>query len=115
MAVHLRDVAAGGLFGIVLFVPSERYAAMLIDGADEARERKLTPAVWREIDRWVIAADAGLPAEPVPLSPTVVSALLERERPTISAHRFASFPMKVLAARALNSTVKRLLPRLLGR
>jgi hypothetical protein len=113
LAVHLRDKHRGGLFGVALFVPSVRYAAMLIDGAGEARERKLTPAVWREIDSWVITGDLGLPAEPAPLSRTVVTALLKSERPTISAHRFASFPMKAQAAGALNSAVKRLLPRLL--
>ena len=109
--VHLRDTDRGGLYGVALFVPSVRYAALLVDGAGEVRERKLTLAVWREIDSWVIAGDSGLPAEPLPLSRRVVTALLESERPTISAHRVASFPMKG-QVEALDSAVKRLLPRL---
>jgi hypothetical protein len=94
LVVHLRDTDRGGLYGVALFVPSVRYAALLIDGAGEPRERKLTLAVWREIDSWVIAGDLGLPAEPAPLSRRVVTALLESERPTISAHRVASFAMR---------------------
>jgi len=112
LVVHLRDTDRGRLFGVALFVPSVRYAALLIDGAGEPRERQLTLDVWREIDNWVIAGDSGLPAEPAPLSRRVVTALLEGERPTISAHRFASFPMKGQAAEALDSAVKRLLPNL---
>ena len=112
LVVQLRDPHKGRLFGVALFVPSVRYAALLIDGAGEPRERKLTHAVWREIDSWMIAGDSGLPAEPSPLSGAVVTALLESEQPTISAHRFASFPMKGQAAEALDSAVKRPLPNL---
>ncbi len=112
LVLQLRDAHKGRLFGVALFVPSVRYAALLIDGAGEPRERKLTLDVWREIDSWVIDGDWGLPAEPAPLSRRVVTALLEGERPTISAHRFASFPMKAQAAEVLDSAVKRLLPNL---
>ncbi len=94
LAVHLREIETGELLGVALLVPSERYAATFLNGADDVRERKLTPAVWRKIDKWVINGDIGLPAEPAPLSPAVVAALLGSERPTISGHRFASFPMK---------------------
>jgi len=110
LAVHLRDEHKGGLFGVALFVPSVRYAAMLIDGAGEAQEPTLTLDVWREIDSWARAGDLGLPAEPAPLSREVVTALFKRARPTISARRFASFPIE---AQALSSSVKRLLPRML--
>jgi hypothetical protein len=113
LAVHLREIETGELEGVALLVPLQRYAATLINGAGEARERKLPPAVWREIDRWVINGDVGLPAEPAPLSPAVVAALLENERRTFSAHRVASFPMTARGEGALTSTVKRLLPRLL--
>ena len=113
LAVHLRDKHKGGWFGVALFVPSARYTAMIIDGAGEAREPKLTLAVWREIDSWVTAGDLGLPAEPAPLSRNVVTTLFEREQPTISAHRVASFPVEAQAPLALTATVKRLLPRLL--
>ena len=112
LAVHLREIQTGELLGVALLVPSERYAATLVNGADKVRERKLTPAAWREIDKWVIKGDVGLPAEPGPLSPAVAAALLENERPTIGAHRFASFPMKARGEGALTSTVRRLLPRL---
>jgi hypothetical protein len=88
LAVQLRDSETDKPLGVALLVPSERYAATIL-GADEARERKLTPSVWQEIDSWVI--DAGLPAEPAPLSPAVAAALLESEQPSIRAHRLASF------------------------
>ena len=85
LAVQLRESETDGPLGVALLVPSERYAATILDGADEVRERKLTPGVWQEIDSWVIEGDAGLPAEPAPLSPTVAAALLESERPSIRA------------------------------
>src|SRR4029450_12264343 len=80
LAVHLRESETGGLFGIALLVPSERNAVTLIKGTDEVRERKLTPAVWRKIDKWVIDGDVGLPAETAPLSPAVVAARVENGR-----------------------------------
>jgi hypothetical protein len=139
LAVHLREIETDALLGVALLVPSQRYAATLIHGFEDVRERKLTPEVWQEIDQWVINGDVGLPAEPVALSPAVVTALLgygqhrpktsshsqhrrhrsgfadaplEDERLMISAHRFASFPFKAGGEGALTSTVKRLLPRL---
>ena len=51
LAAHLREIETCVLFGIALLV-SERYAVTLIDGTDEVRERKLTRAVWRKIDKW---------------------------------------------------------------
>jgi hypothetical protein len=113
LAVHLREIETGGRLGVALLVPSERYAATLLNGAGNVRERRLTPAVWREIENWAIHGDEGLPAEPPPLSRAVAAALVEDERPAISAHRFASFPMTARGERALTSTVRRLLPRLL--
>jgi len=98
--------------GVALLVPSERYAATLLDGADEARERKLTPAEWQEIDSWVIEGDAGLPAEPGPLSPAVAAALAESGQPSVRAHRLASFPLKSQGEEALAPTLRRLLLRL---
>jgi hypothetical protein len=71
-------------------------------------------SVWREIDSWVAAGDSGLPAEPAPLSPTVVAALHECEQPSTSGHRFASFPMQLQERAALDSTVRQLLPRLVS-
>jgi hypothetical protein len=112
LAVHLREIETGGSLGVALLVPSERYAATLLSGAGNVRERRLTPAVWREIENWVINGDDGLPTEPPPLSRAVVAALLENGRPAISAHRFASFPMTA-RGEARTSTVKGLLPRLL--
>ena len=111
LAVQLRDSETDGPLGVALLVPSERYAATIL-GADEVRERKLTPGVWQEIDSWVIEGDAGLPAEPAPLSPAVAAALLESERPSIRAHRLASFSMKTQGEEVLAPTVRRLLLRL---
>ena len=68
--------------------------------------------MWREIDTWVIAGDVGLPAEPAPLSPAVVVALLENQRPTISAHRLASFPVTARGDEPLTTTLEQQLPRL---
>ena len=112
LAVQLRESETDGPLGVALLVPSERYAATILDGADEVRERKLTPGVWQEIDSWVIEGDAGLPAEPAPLSPAVAAALLESERPSIRAHRLASFSMKTQGEEVLAPTVRRLLLRL---
>ena len=113
LAVQLRESETDGPLGVALLVPSERYAATILDGADEVREReKLTPGVWQEIDSWVIEGDAGLPAEPAPLSPTVAAALLESERRSIRAYRLASFSMKTQGEEALAPTVRRLLLRL---
>jgi hypothetical protein len=109
LAVQLRESETDGPLGVALLVPAERYAATILDGADEVRERKLTPVVWQEIDSWVIEGDAGLPAEPAPLSPAVAAALLESERPSTRAHRLVSFSMKTQGEEALAPTVRRLL------
>jgi hypothetical protein len=111
LAVHLRD-NDGRLVGVALFVPTVRYASTFIDGTSAARERTLTRAVWRAIDRWVMAGDSGLPARPAPLIQAVVTALLGTERSAVSGHRVASFPMKAQTRASLHSTVSRLLPRL---
>ena len=102
--MHLREIQTGELVGVALLVPSERYAATLVNGADEVRERKLTPAAWREIDKWVMDGDVGPPRGAGALAPCspVLPALLENERPTIGAHRFASFPMKARGEGALD-------------
>jgi hypothetical protein len=111
LAVQLTAIEADGPLGVALLVPSERYAATILDGADDVRERKLTPAVWQEIDNWVIEGDAGLPAEPAPLSPAVAAALLESDRPSIRAHRLASFSLKTQGEETLAPAVRRLLLR----
>ena len=111
LAVQLRDSETDEPLGVALLVPAERYAATIL-GADEARERKLTPGVWQEIDSWVIEGDAALPAEPGPLSPAVAAALVESGGPSVRAHRLASFPMKTQGAEALAPTLRRLLLRL---
>jgi len=112
LAVQLIESETGGPLGVALLVPSERYAATVLDGADEVRERKLTSAEWQAIDSWVIEGDAALPAEPGPLSPAVAAALVESVGPSVRAHRLASFPMKTQGAEALAPTLRRLLLRL---
>jgi hypothetical protein len=114
LAVDIRERDTGVVLGVALVVPSERYVSFLADGARIATSHKLSAETWREIEAWAADGDAGLPARPAPLSPAVVSALLERDRLTVIAQRFASIPISVASHAELASLAERLLPELLG-
>jgi hypothetical protein len=108
IAIDIRD-AQDALLGVALLVPSARYAAVLATNAERPTEPVLSGDVWEQIESWTAAADAGLPARPAPMSPAVAGAMLETDRQTAIARRFASIPiddhkpedLTLLAARAL--------------
>ena len=114
LAVGVRHIDTGALLGVALVVPSEQYLSILADGAGRTVEPELTADVWREIDAWAAATDAGLPARPAPMSPAIVAALLEGERLSVSAQRFASIPFSVSSHAELAPLAERLLPELLN-
>ena len=95
LAIDVRHLDTGALLGVALIVPSEQYLSILVDGAGGAVEPELTAHVWREIDAWAAAGNAGLPARPAHMSLAVVAALLEGERLSVSAQRFVSIPISV--------------------
>jgi hypothetical protein len=108
IAIDFRD-AQDALLGVAVLVPSARYAAVLTAHAERPAEPVLSGDVWEQIEGWTAAADAGLPTRPAPMSPALAGALLETDRQTVIAHRFASIPiddhkaedLRLLAARAL--------------
>ena len=113
-ALDVRHSGTGALLGVALVVPSKRYVSVLADGARRAVEPKLTAEVWREIDAWVDAGNSGLPARPAPMSPAIVDALLEGERLSVSAERFAAIPISVASEAELAPLAERVLPELLS-
>jgi hypothetical protein len=114
LAIDVRHLDTGALLGVALVVPSEQYLSILVDGAGGAVEPELTAHVWREIDAWAAAGNAGLPARPAHMSLAVVAALLEGERLSVSAQRFASIPISVASHAELAPLAERLLPELLN-
>jgi hypothetical protein len=114
LAIDVRHIDIGATLGVALVVPSEQYVSILADGDGRAVEPELTPHVWREIDAWAAAGDAGLPARPAPMDPAIVAALLEGERLSVSAKRFASIPISVASHAELAPLAERLLPELLN-
>lgn len=113
LGVDLRHSDTGTLLGVALLVPSQRQAAILIEGTTQAIEPQLTPTVWQAIDAWIETGDAGLPFRPAPLGATVVEALLDRAPAAIRAQRFASFDVRINEAAAVVPPLDRFLPALL--
>lgn len=98
---------------VALVVPVTRYAAILVDGADEAVVRTLSPASWRAMSRWLARCDSVTPPTPLPLGPTVTDGLLGRRGEGVRAYRFVSFDVPTrLARETLPSTVSQVLSRL---
>jgi hypothetical protein len=113
LALDVRHIDTGALLGVALVVPSEHHLSIL-DGAGRTVEPRLSAHVWREIDAWAAAGDAGLPARPAPMSPAILATLLEGARLSVSAQRFASIPISVASHAELAPLAERLLPELLN-
>jgi len=98
IAVELRHADTGAMLGVALIAPSERHAVMRREGAGKPAERTLTSDAWLEIDAWIAAGDAGLPARPSPLNPAIAAALLQDGLPVVG-RRLASIPLTSASAR----------------
>ncbi|HEX2456161.1 MAG TPA: hypothetical protein VHI99_20845 [Vicinamibacterales bacterium] len=113
LAIDVRHTDSGALIGVALVVPSQRYLAVLADGAQSVREPRLAEHAWLEVDAWATAGDAGLPARPSPLNPDVAAVLFVSDQPVI-ARRFASVPIGVTSHLDLAPLAERVLPQLLN-
>ncbi len=112
LAIDVRD-KDNALLAVALLVPPEPYLAILEEGANQPKEVTLAADVWREIEAWAAAGDAALPARPAPMSPAIVAALLDRDRPPTIAQRIASIPIGITSPSELTSLAQRLLPQLM--
>lgn len=103
LAIEIRDAERDELLGIAVLLPSEKYAAVgariapepervPTEGAARHEERTLTANAWNEIEAWVSAGDAGLPARPAPLPGGVMAELFGGGRAVIG-QRVASIPI----------------------
>jgi hypothetical protein len=113
LALDLGHADTGEFLGVALTVPSERYLAILHDGAERAQEQRLAAETWREIDQWGAAGDAGLPARPSPIPVSIGAAVVEGDRPSVVARRVASIPINVSSRADLPALTERVLPQLL--
>jgi hypothetical protein len=122
LAIESRDGERDELLGIAVLLPSEEYAAVGAriapdpDGASPERagrheERRLTANAWNEIEAWVSAGDAGLPARPAPLPGGVMAELFGGGRAVVG-QRVASIPIPSASRADAPDVVDRLLKAL---
>ena len=113
LAVCIRDHEIGDVRGVALIVPTERFLAFLAEGARFAATPTLSGETWREIEAWGASGDAGLPAMPAPMSPSIVATFAGDEQQPASGERFASLPIVVSSREELTQLTGKLLPDLL--
>ena len=114
LALEIRQLDTGAVLGVALVVPSGRHLSFLSDSAGIATSASLPDETWREIDAWAAEGNAGLPAQPAPLGPSIVAAFLGEQPSAVSARRFAALPITVAAHDDLGRLAKHLLPGLLN-
>ena len=112
LAVCIRDLETRNVRGVALIVPSERFLAFLAHGAGLAATPTLSAETWRKIEAWGDAGEAGLPAKPARMSPSIVATFAGDERQPASGERFASIPIVVSSREELTQLTGKLLPEL---
>jgi hypothetical protein len=122
LAIEIRDREGDELLGIAVLLPSEKYAAVGAriapdpnrvppEGAGRHEERRLTANARNEIEAWVSAGDAGLPARPAPLPGGVMADLFGGGRALVG-QRVASIPIPSASRADAPVVVDRLLKAL---
>jgi hypothetical protein len=91
-------------------IPSLRYASVLTGRSTDARSAELSDEIWNGIDYWVAEGNAGLPARPAPMSPSIAALMGDGN---VSAERFAAIPFTELPRPELVSRVNTMLAELL--
>jgi len=107
----LRHPDTHVVLGVGVVIPSLRYASVLTGRSTDARSAELSDEIWNGIDYWVAEGNAGLPARPAPMSPSIVAALMGDGN--VSAERFAAIPFTELPRPELVSRVNTMLAELL--
>jgi hypothetical protein len=101
-AFDVRAVRSGETVGVGVAVPAIKYVAFRAAGSKTVVSPALTDELWNELSLWAAYGDAALPAQPPPMTPRVVSAIVPETSPhSVVARRFAVMPVAEVLSRLL--------------